>query len=150
MAQVSQAIDRRQTGFTDPTSSAALDGKVFALYADTMNKVLGDFIREKRDDRDLSLREFAKKLGNISPAHISDIENGRRFPSEELLRKMAPLLQVTVEELQKHDMRPPVDELRKLVERDPTYGIALRKLTESRVTPDALVRFLDQNAGKKK
>jgi transcriptional regulator with XRE-family HTH domain len=97
-----------------------------------MNNVLGDFIRDKRDELDISLREFARKLGDVSPAHISDIERGRRFPSEELLRKIATILRVTVEELQRHDMRPPVDDLRRLVERDPTYGVALRRLAQSK------------------
>jgi transcriptional regulator with XRE-family HTH domain len=113
-----------------------------------MTKTLGDFVRERRDGLDLSLREFAKKLGNVSPAHISDIENGRRHPSDELLKRMAPILKVAFEEIQKHDLRPPVDELRRMVQRNPTYGVALRKLTEKNVDADALVKFLDDK-GKK-
>ena len=44
-----------------------------------MKKTLGVRIRELRDQRDLSLREFARRLGDVSAAHLSDIELGRRY-----------------------------------------------------------------------
>jgi transcriptional regulator with XRE-family HTH domain len=113
-----------------------------------MIKTLGDFIRERRDDLDMSLREFAKKLGDISPAHISDIENGRRYPSEELLEKMSHLLRVSVAEFHKHDSRPPVDELKRMVRRDPTYGMALRKLAETKINSEELLKFIEGKAKK--
>src|SRR5438132_250694 len=113
-----------------------------------MTKTFGDVVREKRDARDMSLREFAKKLGDVSPAHISDIENGRRYPSQELLKKMAHLLGVTIQELQKYDVRPRVDELKRLVDRDPIYGVALRKLAERKVTPEELLTFIETKSKK--
>lgn len=115
-----------------------------------MTKTFGDFVRERRAARDMSLREFAKKLGDVSPAHISDIENGRRHPSDELLKKMAHLLGVTMQELQKHDARPPVDELKRMADRNPTYGFALRKLAESKVNADELLSYIDEQAKKEK
>ena len=42
---------------------------------------LGQRIRELRGKKDLSLRELAKKL-DVSAAFLSDIELGRRYPSE--------------------------------------------------------------------
>jgi transcriptional regulator with XRE-family HTH domain len=48
---------------------------------------LGQRIHELRDEADLSLRELAKKIG-VSAPFLSDIELGRRFPSEEILAKM--------------------------------------------------------------
>jgi transcriptional regulator with XRE-family HTH domain len=113
-----------------------------------MTKTFGDFIRERRGSQDMSLREFAKKLGDISPAHISDIENGRRYPSEELLEKMSQLLHVALAEFRKHDSRPPVEELKRMVRRDPTYGVALRRLAETKVNPDELLKFLEGKAKK--
>ncbi|MDB5388772.1 MAG: putative transcriptional regulator [Planctomycetaceae bacterium] len=118
------------------------------MYAYAMTKTFGDFVREKRDARDLSLREFAKKLGDISPSHISDIENGRRYPSEELLKKMAHLLGVTIADFLKHDVRPRIDELKRLVDRDPIYGVALRKLAEKQVTPEELLTFIESKSKK--
>lgn len=45
-----------------------------------MVKTLGQRIRELRERDDLSLREFARKLG-VSAAFLSDVELGRRHPS---------------------------------------------------------------------
>lgn len=106
-----------------------------------MTTTLGSRIRELREQVDISLREFAKKLGGISPAHISDIELGRRFPSEPLLQKMATLLRVPVDELRKYDNRPPVDELRRLASEDPAFGFALRKLVDKQISPDDIMKL---------
>jgi transcriptional regulator with XRE-family HTH domain len=106
-------------------------------------KTLGARIRELREDKDYSLREFAKKLGDISAAHISDIELGRRFPSDALLRKIAQLLGVPVEELQKYDNRAPVEDIKRLSESDPAFGFALRKLIEKDVTPEDILRLTE-------
>ena len=46
---------------------------------------LGQRLRELREQKDLSLRDLAKKVEGSSAAHLSDIEFGRRFPSPELL-----------------------------------------------------------------
>src|SRR5579859_2042334 len=97
-----------------------------------MKQTLGDRIRELRDAKDLSLREFARQLDNISPAHISDIENSRRNPSDDLLRKIAAVLGVEFAELKNFDLRLPVDEWRRAMRHDPALGFALRKLAESK------------------
>jgi transcriptional regulator with XRE-family HTH domain len=101
-------------------------------------KTLGQRIRELRDLKDLSLRDFAKKLGGLSAAHLSDIELGRRFPSPELLDKMATILDVTVEDLREYDSRPPVEDIKKMAEANPAYGFALRKMVERRITPEEI------------
>jgi transcriptional regulator with XRE-family HTH domain len=106
-----------------------------------MVTTLGSRIRELREQLDLSLREFAKKLGGISAAHISDIELGRRFPSDSLLQKMAALLRVSVDELRRYDARPPVEELKRLAFEDPAFGFALRKLVDKEVTSDDIMKL---------
>jgi len=64
-----------------------------------MNEIsLGQRLHELRDRVDLSLRESAKKVGISSP-FLSDIELGRRFPSEEILAKLASALNVSLEDL---------------------------------------------------
>lgn len=99
----------------------------------------------------MSLREFAKKLSDTSPAHISDIELGRRNPSEPLLNQIAKLLRVPLEELQKLDSRPPVDELRRASEIDPQLGFALRKMIDHDISGEDLLRLLeDQKTSRKK
>lgn len=90
---------------------------------------MGERIRELRDAKDVSLREFARQI-EVTPAHLSDIELGRRFPSDQLLKRIAVRLGVRVEELEKHDSRPPVDEIKRLSEADPAYGFAFRRLVD--------------------
>jgi transcriptional regulator with XRE-family HTH domain len=110
-----------------------------------MSKSLGTRIRELREERDLSLREFAKKLDAISPAHVSDIELGRRFPSDELLVKMARILAVPLSELKSLDLRPRMEELKRLVESNPVYGMALRKLADKEISPEDLLKLIKKS-----
>jgi plasmid maintenance system antidote protein VapI len=50
---------------------------------------IGELLRERRiETLGKGLREMAKLL-NIAPAHLTDIEKGRRSPSEELLLRIA-------------------------------------------------------------
>lgn len=50
---------------------------------------IGDVLRKRRVDiLNKGLREMAKLL-DIAPAHLTDLEKGRRKPSEELLIKIA-------------------------------------------------------------
>jgi transcriptional regulator with XRE-family HTH domain len=65
---------------------------------------LGQRLHELRDRADLSLHELAKKVG-ISGPFLSDIELGRRFPSEEILAKLAKVLNVSLEDLKQYDNR---------------------------------------------
>lgn len=115
-----------------------------------MANTLGQRIRELREAKDLSLREFGKKLGGRSAAFLSDIELGRRHPSDEVLVEMARVLGVSVEELRKHDSRPPVDELRRLAASDPAYGLAFRRVIEQGMSPDELLQFVREREEKLK
>jgi transcriptional regulator with XRE-family HTH domain len=89
---------------------------------------IGPFIRRRRDELDMSLRELAKKL-DCSPAFISDIELGRRYPSDKVLVEMARILKVKVEELRKMDVRPPIEEIKRVTQNDPTFALAFRTST---------------------
>ena len=113
-------------------------------------KTLGQKIRELREAKDVSLREFAKKLGDLSAAFVSDVELGRRFPSDKVLAKIAHHLGVTVEELKKYDTRPPVDELKRIAAADPTFGFALRTVIEKKVSADELMNLAKKSDQKKK
>ena len=117
-----------------------------------MNKTLGQKIRELREAKDLSLREFAKLLEAYTPAFLSDIELGRRYPSEEALVKMARVLGISVEALKEFDTRPPVEELKRLAALDPTFGIALRKVIEQKVSAEELMKLAKkaEDKGKEK
>ena len=119
-----------------------------------MTKTLGRRIRELREENDLSLREFAKKLGSVTAAHISDIELGRRYPSDSLLKRIAAALRVPLAKLEEHDNRPPVEEIKRLSEADPTFGFAFRKLVdemvEKNISADDILKFTNQKSDREK
>lgn len=60
------------------------------LFEDCKDRVC-EAIRSDRETLGLSVRTFAKKIG-ISAPYLSDIELGRRFPSEKVLTKIVNLL----------------------------------------------------------
>ena len=90
---------------------------------------LGQRIHELRDKADLSLRGLANRIGISSP-FLSDIELGRRFPSEEILAKLASALDVSTDELKQYDTRGPVADLKRLMDSDPKLGFAFRTVVE--------------------
>ncbi|MBE7542974.1 MAG: helix-turn-helix domain-containing protein [Bryobacteraceae bacterium] len=110
-------------------------------------ETLGSRIRSLRDQHDLSLREFARKLEGVTAAHISDIENGRRNPSPELLHKMAKALVVPVEELEKLGTGLPLEELRDAVRREPALGFALRRVAEEGISAEELLKLTRDRKG---
>ena len=112
-------------------------------------KTFGQRIRELRDEQDLSLRELAKKL-KLSPAFLSDIELGHRYPSDKVLTHIARLLGVTEDDLRTYDTRPPMVDLKRRAESDPELGFALRKMIDKNVTSEELIEFLDKRSGHKK
>lgn len=108
-----------------------------------MVKTLGQRIKELRDGHDLSLRELVSRLDNmVSATHLSDIEQSNRFPSDDLLKNLAKALETTVEDLKQYDLRPPVEEIRKRMEVDPQLGFALRKLVDTKVSSDEILKFV--------
>jgi transcriptional regulator with XRE-family HTH domain len=111
-------------------------------------KTLGEYIRELRDNHDLSVRELAKRI-QVSAAFLSDVENGRRHPSDDVLRTIASHLGTSVTELRKHDARAPVQELRRKAASEPAMGFALRQLVDDDVSAEDLLDFLKKRANKK-
>lgn len=104
-----------------------------------MTMTLGEYIRNVRDKKDMSLRELAEKLECSAP-FLYDIELGRRHPSDELFSKIARHLGVTKDELEKYDTRPPTKGLRSLSQSDPQYALAFRKMIDSGMTPDEMMK----------
>lgn len=106
-------------------------------------KTLGQRIKERREELDLSLREFAKQL-ECSPPFVSDVEHGRRFPSEPMLGQMARLLKLDMTELKQHDPRAPLDEIKRMTEQDPNYAFAFRTLVDRKLTAEQLLSLARQ------
>jgi transcriptional regulator with XRE-family HTH domain len=109
---------------------------------------IGPFIRRRRDELDLSLRELAKKL-DCSPAFISDIELGRRHPSEKVLVEIARILKVKVETLREMDVRPPIDEIKRAAQDDPTFALAFRTMLDKKISAEELLDFVKRKRGEK-
>jgi transcriptional regulator with XRE-family HTH domain len=102
-------------------------------------KSLGDLIREARTPKG-SLRDFAKKL-DITPSYLSDIENDRRIPAEEVLRRIAELLELDFDELMAKAGRFGEDADR-YMRKHPTLGVLFRQLSESNLADDDLAKLL--------
>lgn len=108
-----------------------------------MHKSLGQAIRERREEKDFSVRELAKKI-DVSAAFLSDVELGRRHPSEDTLAKIARALSVPVDDLKVLDTRPAVEELRKLAASDPAFGFAFRQIVEKQLTAEELLAMVNR------
>lgn len=108
---------------------------------------LGEAIRHFRGKLDLSLRELAKQT-KISPPFLSDIELGKRYPSEETLESLAKALKVSIDELKKYDHRESAIDLRRLIANNPRIGLAFRSTVEGlktgKITAEQLERLLKQ------
>ena len=104
---------------------------------------LGERIRELREQLDLSLREFAAKLG-LSAPFVSDIELGRRYPSEKVLADIAKILRTTVQDLQKYDTRAPVEDIKRLASKNPAYGLAFRTIVDNKIDPEDLLKWAEK------
>jgi transcriptional regulator with XRE-family HTH domain len=112
-------------------------------------KTLGEVIRELREEADLSLREFAKKI-DVSPPFMSDVELGRRYPSDETLQKIAKVLKASVEKLKEYDHRDSVSDLKRLIESNPGIGFAFRtvfdELKQGKITAEEFERRVKGNS----
>jgi hypothetical protein len=102
--------------------------------------------------------EFWKRSGSvllygISSPFLSDIELGRRFPSEEILAKLASALNVPLEDLQQYDDRGPIADLKRPMDSDPKLGFAFRtaveKVKSGELTADDIVARLGKAPRKK-
>lgn len=114
---------------------------------------LGERIKELRHDLNLSLRQLAEKV-KVTPPFISDVELGRRYPSESVLGELAKALGVKFEELKSLDTRESVPLVKRMVEADPRWGMAFRTIAEEsragRLSPDEVIERFRAPSKKRK
>jgi transcriptional regulator with XRE-family HTH domain len=130
--QVGRIVDIQTAFFTFDSCKMVGDRVTLpvSFISSHMIKIsLGQRIHELRDKAGLSLRKLADQIGISSP-FLSDIELGRRFPSEEILAKLAKALDVSPDELKQYDTRGPIADLKRLVDSDPKLGFAFRTVVE--------------------
>ena len=104
-------------------------------------KNLGQYIRELRDKKDLSLRELAEKV-EVSAPFLSDIELGKRFPSDNVLAKIAGFLDIKKSELEKYDVRSDVQDFKKISQTEPRYAFAFRQMVDKKMDPEEILKML--------
>jgi transcriptional regulator with XRE-family HTH domain len=109
------------------------------------NRSLGQVIYDARMKLKLSLRQAAKLL-EITPSYLSDIENDRRVPSEDVLRRISALLKLDQDDMMARAGRLGDDALRYMMQ-TPAVGMLFRKLAEKR-TPGETVKELFDIANK--
>ncbi len=115
------------------------------------NRTVGDVIHDARAALKLSLRDVTKLL-DITPSYLSDIENNRRVPSEEVLVKLAKLLHLDYDDLMARAGRIGDDALR-YMKRTPSAGVLMRRLAAREASPatiQKLLKFADGEGKKKK
>lgn len=116
-------------------------------------KTLGQLLRELRQRANLSLRDLGEKLKDpatntpVSAAFLSDIENGRRFPSEDMIDKIAEALNCDAMELRKSDPRGPVREIQDLSTMNAKYAFAFRRAVDfvlgKKLSPEEFIRRVE-------
>jgi transcriptional regulator with XRE-family HTH domain len=62
---------------------------------------IGEFIREQREQAQVSMRQLAR-LAGVSNPYLSQIERGLRKPSADILQQIAKGLRISAEQLYAH------------------------------------------------
>jgi transcriptional regulator with XRE-family HTH domain len=114
----------------------------------TCMETLGAFVQRKRDELDMSLREFARQIGYTAP-FVSDIERGRRHPSDEVVAEIARVLRVPIDELRKRDARAPIDDIKRVTQSDPRFAMAFRTVIDKNISADQLLQWAQKQTSEK-
>ena len=104
---------------------------------------LGEHLRELREKNHISLRGLASRV-RITAPYLSDIELGRRHPSDRVLADLARALRTTVDDLRRHDPRALLHEIQQRLDHDVGFAPALRRLLSKCATSDDLVRMMEK------
>jgi transcriptional regulator with XRE-family HTH domain len=110
--------------------------------ANDTNESFGDRIRIARARKRLTLRQLGELSGNTA-SYLSDIENDRRLPSETVIRTLAQVLELDVDDLLAAAGRFGEDADR-YIRRNPEAGILFRRMSNNNVSPDVIRRLLEE------
>lgn len=105
-------------------------------------KRFGQFVRDRRTAKELSLRKFAELVG-VSPTYLSQVEQGNCDPpTAERVRRMAEILGENADELTALAGRVP-DDLPRILQKQPARLAAfIREVSD--LTADQLEVLADQ------
>ena len=109
---------------------------------------LGELINSNRVNRRLGLRALARSI-DIAPSYLSDIENNRRVPSEEVLIRISEVLEIDFNILMREAGRLGKDAEQYI--RDNELAVQLfRRIADSQLNEEglkALLANLDEMEG---
>ena len=108
--------------------------------ADTDGRSLGEVLRCKRVEMHISLRDLAKTLG-LAPSYLSDIENDRRVPSEDVLHRLAAELDLKFDDLMARAGRFG-DDAERYMKQHPAAGALFRRISDKRLPDEDLKKLL--------
>lgn len=104
---------------------------------------LGEKIRALRVEHGFSIRSLAERAG-ISHSFLRDIECGHRSPTEPVLERIAGELDVKVPDLREINPKVLLGELKRLLEKQPGWCVAIKRLMEvaddGTLTPSILIK----------
>ncbi len=114
-----------------------------------MDNKFGEFVKAKRQEKEISLRKLAEELG-IVPAYMSDIEKGRRYPPDKKLDDIARILNLDGDEKNKlldmaamtrtKSVSPDLPEY--IMEKD-LARVALRRARDGRLSDEGWQEVID-------
>lgn len=108
--------------------------------ANTDGRSLGEVLRDTRVEAGLSLRDVAKRL-DLAPSYLSDIENDRRVPSEEVLGHLAEELNLKLDDLMARAGRVG-DQAERYMKQHPAAGVLFRRISDKRLADEDLKKLL--------
>lgn len=115
------------------------------------NETFGERVRQRREEKKISLRKFAEMVG-VSPTYISQIERGEfNPPSQEKIVEMAEILGENVDEMLALANKVPSD-LPAIIQKHPKE-VATFLRTASNLSPEQwkkLTKDIEKQTGKGK
>ena len=106
------------------------------------DETFGDRVRTARARKHLTLRVAAERIGR-SASFLSDIEHGRRFPSEDVLQDLAQLLELDPDDLMASSGRLPTD-VAEYLKTTPDAARLFRTLSSRGVDSAGVKRLINQ------
>ncbi|MBI5949704.1 MAG: helix-turn-helix transcriptional regulator [Chloroflexi bacterium] len=109
------------------------------------NRSLGDHLREARLRRGLGLRQLAAIIDK-TPSYLSDIENDRRIPAEDVLHDLGEALGLNFDELMALAGRFG-QQAERYLRRQPVAGQLFRRISEANLQAEDLSKLLETAEG---
>lgn len=107
-------------------------------------QTLGQAIQEARRACDKTLRDLAKEI-KVVPSFISDIENGKRNPSDGVLHSIAKAVGKSFEELKAFDTRVDAG-FKELVKQDSQVAVLMRRIQSNPKLVKKALEALDKHS----